>query len=112
MSPNEILSGVEVHEPGVGALMAAEQEGVNNLRIYNEDAVEVLKQCIADHSLDRVQIFFPDPWHKKRHHKRRIIQPEFVELLVQKLVPGGILHSGHRLAKLRRAYAGRTECQC
>lgn len=91
--PERNFIGVEVHEPGVGAcLMAAEQEGVNNLRIYNEDAVEVLKQCIADHSLDRVQIFFPDPWHKKRHHKRRIIQPEFVELLVQKLVPGGILH--------------------
>jgi len=92
-APDRNFIGVEVHEPGVGAcLMAAGQEQVTNLRIYNEDAVEVLKQCIPNQSLDCVQVFFPDPWHKKRHHKRRIIQPEFVELLVAKLTPGGTLH--------------------
>lgn len=91
--PARNFIGVEVHEPGIGAcLMAAEQAGVNNLRLYNDDAVEVLKQCVADQSLDTVQIFFPDPWHKKRHHKRRIIQPEFVQQLVQKIQPGGKLH--------------------
>lgn len=91
--PNRNFIGVEVHEPGVGAcLMAAGNEGLRNLRIYNDDAVEVLKQCIPAQSLDRVQIFFPDPWHKKRHHKRRIIQPEFVEHLVGKLTEDGSLH--------------------
>lgn len=92
-APQRNFIGVEVHEPGVGAcLMAAGQEQLSNLRIYNEDAVEVLKQCIEDESLDCVQVFFPDPWHKKRHHKRRIIQPEFVEQLVTKLSPAGTLH--------------------
>ncbi|EKE83730.1 tRNA (guanosine(46)-N7)-methyltransferase TrmB [Idiomarina xiamenensis] len=85
--------GIEVHTPGVGAcLLLAEQAGVENLRVFDDDAVEVLKQCVADHSLSRVQIFFPDPWHKKRHHKRRIIQPEFIALLAQKLKVGGVLH--------------------
>ncbi|MGM0480724.1 MAG: tRNA (guanosine(46)-N7)-methyltransferase TrmB [Pseudomonadota bacterium] len=91
--PERNFIGVEVHEPGVGAcLMAAGEAGVDNLRIFNDDAVVVLEQCIADASLDRVQIFFPDPWHKKRHHKRRIIQPEFIEKLVVKIQRGGILH--------------------
>lgn len=85
--------GVEVHEPGVGAcLMAAEQAQLKNLRIFNDDAVEILKHNVADGSLDCVQVFFPDPWHKKRHHKRRIIQPEFVQLLCQKLAPKGRIH--------------------
>ena len=92
-APERNFIGVEVHEPGVGAcLMAAEQEGVSNLRIYNDDAVEVLKQCIPDASLDRVQIFFPDPWHKKRHHKRRIVQPEFINQLMSKLRVDGCIH--------------------
>lgn len=92
-SPERNFIGVEVHEPGVGAcLMAAGQEQLTNLRIYNEDAVEVLKQCIPDQSLDCMQVFFPDPWHKKRHHKRRIIQPEFVAQLVTKLSSAGTLH--------------------
>jgi len=85
--------GIEVHEPGVGTcLMAVEESGVDNLRVFHEDAVEVLKQCIPDGSLNCVQIFFPDPWHKKRHHKRRIVQPEFVQLLAQKIESGGIIH--------------------
>lgn len=85
--------GIEVHRPGVGTCLAeAEEKGVNNLRIFEHDAVEVLADCIADKSLDRVQLFFPDPWHKKRHHKRRIVQPEFVQRLREKLKVGGLFH--------------------
>jgi len=92
-APEQNFIGIEVHEPGVGAcLMAAEDAGVTNLRLFNDDAVEVLEQCIADESLQQVQIFFPDPWHKKRHHKRRLIQPEFVAHLCKKLKPNGVIH--------------------
>lgn len=85
--------GIEVHLPGVGAcLMAAEQAGVSNVRIIHHDAVEVLQQMIPSDSLACVQVFFPDPWHKARHNKRRIIQPHFVELVRQKLSIGGVLH--------------------
>lgn len=92
-APEQDFIGIEVHRPGVGAcLLEAEEQQVENLRVYEHDAVEVLADCIADGSLSTVQIFFPDPWHKKRHHKRRIIQPEFVQQLRKKLKPGGILH--------------------
>ena len=85
--------GIEVHTPGVGRLLHSMEElGIDNIRVYCHDAVEVLRDCIADESLDTVQIFFPDPWHKKRHHKRRLIQPLFVAQLHQKLKPGGRLH--------------------
>jgi tRNA (guanine-N7-)-methyltransferase len=85
--------GIEVHEPGVGALLKRIEElNLDNLRIVQHDAVEVFKHMLADASLDGIHIFFPDPWHKKRHHKRRLIQPEFVALLLQKLKPGGYLH--------------------
>ncbi len=85
--------GVEVHSPGVGRLMhLIDESGIENLRAYCDDAVEVLERCIADNSLSRVQIYFPDPWHKKRHHKRRLIQPEFVQLLRRKLAAGGVIH--------------------
>lgn len=85
--------GIEVHTPGVGALLKLIGEHhLQNLRIIQHDAVEVLRSMIADESLAGVHIFFPDPWPKKRHHKRRLIQPEFVKLLVQKLAPGGYLH--------------------
>ena len=85
--------GIEVHRPGVGScLVQARKRALNNLRVSADDAVLVLNQQIADGSLDRVQIFFPDPWHKKRHHKRRLIQPAFVEQLVGKLKPGGQIH--------------------
>lgn len=91
--PDSDFIGIEVHLPGVGAcLLEAEEQGVENLRVYEHDAVEVLRDCIADGSLTTVQIFFPDPWHKKRHHKRRIIQSEFVELIRTKLAIGGLLH--------------------
>jgi tRNA (guanine-N7-)-methyltransferase len=85
--------GVEVHPPGVGNLLRLGAEAnLTNLKVYKADAKAVLADCIADHALDRVQIFFPDPWHKTRHHKRRLIQPDFVQELRAKLKPGGILH--------------------
>ncbi|MFC0445327.1 tRNA (guanosine(46)-N7)-methyltransferase TrmB [Pseudidiomarina halophila] len=92
-APEKNFIGIEVHRPGVGAcLMEAEEQGVTNLRVFEHDAVEVLQDCIADNTLAGVQIFFPDPWHKKRHHKRRLVQPEFVEHLRGKLRVGGVLH--------------------
>lgn len=85
--------GIEVHRPGIGHLLIqAEALGLANLRVMCSDAVEALKHQIPDASLDRIQIFFPDPWPKKRHHKRRLIQPSFVALLAQKLKPGASLH--------------------
>ena len=92
-APEKNFIGIEVHKPGVGRLLhSMVDEDVDNIRVYCHDAVEVLRDCIADASLDTVQIFFPDPWHKKRHHKRRLIQPSFVEHLVTKLKPGGVIH--------------------
>ncbi|WP_462157541.1 tRNA (guanosine(46)-N7)-methyltransferase TrmB [Pseudoalteromonas sp. GB56] len=91
--PNSNFIGIEVHRPGVGAcLMDADAQGITNLRVFEHDAVEVLADCIADGSLAKLQLFFPDPWHKKRHHKRRIVQPEFVESLRTKLKMGGVFH--------------------
>jgi len=85
--------GVEVHKPGVGSLLVqAKKRALNNLRVSIDDAVQVLEQQIPDDSLHRVQIFFPDPWHKKRHHKRRLIQPKFVETLVRKIEAKGQIH--------------------
>ncbi len=84
---------VEVHTPGVGSLLKLMQEGeIQNLRIVQHDAVEVLQNMLPDGSLDGVHIFFPDPWHKKRHHKRRLIQAEFIQLVCTKLKPGAYLH--------------------
>ena len=91
--PQTNFFGVEVHTPGVGScLVQVKQRGLENVRLSMDDAVEVVKQQIADASLERIQIFFPDPWHKKRHHKRRLIQPAFVKALLVKLKPGGHLH--------------------
>ena len=91
--PDVDFIGVEVHEPGVGALLKhIGERGLGNLRIVQHDAVEVLQQMIRPASLDGVHVFFPDPWHKKRHHKRRLIQPPLVELLASRLKPGGRLH--------------------
>lgn len=85
--------GIEVHRPGVGSLLnALLARQLSNVRIYRCDALDVLRQCVADASLDRVLLFFPDPWHKARHHKRRIVQPAFAELVRRKLKPGGVLH--------------------
>ena len=92
-APEKNFIGIEVHRPGIGACLAdAQEQGVPNLRVYEHDAVEVLADCIADGSLSRMQLFFPDPWHKKRHHKRRIVQPAFVEKLRSKLAIGGVFH--------------------
>jgi len=91
--PDKNFIGIEVHPPGVGRLVnEAGKEALGNLKTYCADAVDVLNECIPNESVERLQIYFPDPWHKKRHHKRRIIQPEFIGLLEQKLRPGGVLH--------------------
>jgi tRNA (guanine-N7-)-methyltransferase len=85
--------GIEVHAPGVGRLLnALAEDGSDHVRVYRHDAVEVLTHEIADASLDEIRIYFPDPWHKKRHNKRRLIQPEFAVLLARKLRHGGRLH--------------------
>ncbi|KZE31473.1 tRNA (guanosine(46)-N7)-methyltransferase TrmB [Crenobacter luteus] len=91
--PGNDYLGVEVHSPGVGNLfkLIAEKELVN-LRVIRHDAVEVIDHMLADGSLDGIHIFFPDPWHKKRHNKRRLIQPPFVAKLVKKLKSGGYIH--------------------
>ncbi|WP_286262745.1 tRNA (guanosine(46)-N7)-methyltransferase TrmB [Thalassotalea atypica] len=92
-APELNFVGVEVHRPGVGACIAlAKAEGVSNLKVYEHDAIEVLADCLEDQSLSTVQLFFPDPWHKKKHHKRRIVKPEFVEAIRQKLKIGGVFH--------------------
>ncbi len=91
--PDYDFIGIETHQPGIGTLLHHIQaEKLNNIRVYYADAVEVLNQCIPNHSLDVLQIFFPDPWRKRRHHKRRLIQPEFVSLIATKLKPGAELH--------------------
>ncbi len=91
--PEQDFFGVEVHRPGVGSLLVqVGQRGLDNVRVSQEDAVQVLSQQVPAQSLDRLQIFFPDPWHKKRHHKRRLIQPEFLSLAVAKLKCGGRIH--------------------
>lgn len=92
-NPDFDFIGIEVHKPGVGALFSAlAQSGLQNIRVYCHDAVEVLAQCIPDHSLQKVLILFPDPWPKKRHNKRRLISQEFIAKLLPKLEHKGILH--------------------
>lgn len=85
--------GIEVHAPGVGRLLnGLAADGCDHVRVYQHDAVEVLQHEVADASLDEVRIYFPDPWHKKRHHKRRLVQPGFAKLIAGKLAPDGRLH--------------------
>ncbi|MCA6913886.1 tRNA (guanosine(46)-N7)-methyltransferase TrmB [Pectobacterium versatile] len=91
--PEQNFLGIEVHLPGVGACLAAAQEaGISNLRVMCHDAIEVLMNMIPDGSLSMVQLFFPDPWHKARHNKRRIVQVPFVQLVQSKLKVGGVFH--------------------
>ncbi len=91
--PQQNFIGIETHLPGIGTLLQGiGAEALQNVRIYYADAVEVLAQCIPDQSLDVVQIFFPEPWPKRKHHKRRLIQPIFVDLLITKLKTGGTIH--------------------
>lgn len=92
-SPGENYLAVEVHRPGVGhLLLKLEEHGIGNVRIACEDGVALLSRRVPDASLAGVRIFFPDPWPKKRHHKRRLIQAPFIELLAKKICRGGILH--------------------
>jgi len=89
-NPDQDFLGIEVHEPGVGhCLLKAEEAETHNLKIIAHDAVEVLKDQVSAGSLSRLNLYFPDPWPKKRHHKRRIVQPEFVDLIADKLANGG-----------------------
>jgi len=88
--PENDYLGIEVHRPGVGSLLRRlEAQGVGNVRVIRHDAVEVLQRSIPDASLNAVRVFFPDPWPKRRHHKRRLVQPPFAELVARKLKPGG-----------------------
>jgi tRNA (guanine-N7-)-methyltransferase len=101
--------GLEVHRPGVGRLLLrAEQAGARNVRVICHDAVEVLRDHIPDESFDEILVFFPDPWHKKRHHKRRLIDPPFAATLAAKLRRGGVL----RLATDWQDYAEQMLAVC
>jgi len=92
-APDKNFIGIEVHRPGVGRLLhLIEEKQLNNLRVMDDDAVQIIKKRIPERSLDCVQLFFPDPWHKKRHNKRRIVQPEFVLLVASRLKPNGVFH--------------------
>ncbi|KPK40676.1 MAG: tRNA (guanine-N7)-methyltransferase [Gammaproteobacteria bacterium SG8_47] len=92
--PQNDYLGIEVHRPGVGSLLLRMEElELSNVRVACTDAVDVLRHQICSEALDRVLLFFPDPWHKKRHHKRRLVQPEFLELLRSKLKVGGTFHA-------------------
>lgn len=85
--------GIEVHPPGVGRLInGAGELGLTNLKVYMADAKDVLEDCISDASIDRFQLYFPDPWHKKKHHKRRIVQAAFLSDIAKKMKTGGLLH--------------------
>ncbi len=91
--PENDYLALEVHTPGVGSLLKQiEEKGLSNIRIIQHDAVEVLRDMLPDAILDGAHIFFPDPWHKKRHNKRRLIQAPFVAQLARKLKPGGYIH--------------------
>ena len=119
--PDADFIAVEVHGPGVGSLLNRIAAGkLSNVRVIRHDAMEVLEQMIGDGALAAIHLFFPDPWPKKRHHKRRLVQPEFAALAARKLAPGGVLHAatdwpeyaGHMLSvfegeeNLERAAAG------
>lgn len=91
--PEANFVGIEVHEPGVGhCLIRIREFGLRNLRLLCDDAVEVLDRRVPPHSIDRINLYFPDPWPKKRHHKRRLVQPKFLALCARALRPGGTLH--------------------
>jgi len=92
-NPDKNFIGIETHLPGVGSLLAGiEQRNLKNIRVYHADAVRVLTECIPNNSIAEVQIFFPDPWPKRRHHKRRLIQTEFIQQIITKLKPNGLIH--------------------
>ena len=106
-NPDKNFFGIEVHRPGVGSLLARIKEsGATNVRVIAHDAIEVLEHMLDDASLDKVQLFFPDPWPKKRHHKRRIVKSDFVQQLRTKLKDGGIFHMATDWENYRRTYVG------
>jgi len=91
--PDENFIGIDVHRPGIGhLLLEIERRSLTNTRVICGDAVPFMNECIADGALSRIQLFFPDPWPKRRHHKRRIVQSEWVSLAARKLEPDGVLH--------------------
>lgn len=92
-NPNVNYLGVEVYPAGVGAMLKRiEEHQIKNVRVMSHDVIDILQSMIPDESLDRVLVYFPDPWRKKRHHKRRLIRPDFLEILCPKMRPGSILH--------------------
>lgn len=92
--PDINFIGIEVHKPGVAKLMRLlNNQSSTNVKLYRADAIEVLKRCVPDNSVDEICLFFPDPWPKKKHHKRRIVQPDFCQLVRQKLKVGGHFHA-------------------
>ena len=93
LEPDKDFVGIEVHAPGVGRLISdAGKLSLQNVRVYMADAIDVIEDCIPDASIHRVQVYFPDPWHKKKHNKRRLIQPSFIQMLREKLEIGGTVH--------------------
>lgn len=94
LSPETNFLGIEVHRPGVGhLLMRLQERGIPNVRVYCADAVAILSEKLADHSLAGINLFFPDPWPKLRHHKRRLVNHDFARLAASKLAPGGLFHA-------------------
>lgn len=92
-APEQDFIGIEVHRPGVGhLLLGIEQRGLTNVRVMNDDAVPFIQQRVGPGQLDRLLLYFPDPWHKARHHKRRIVQPDFADLIATRLRPQGLWH--------------------
>ena len=126
-NPDKDYIGIEVHRPGVGHLLILlNQQGLNNVRVYCHDAIEIMEHKIADNSLSGVHLFFPDPWPKKKHHKRRIVRPDFIDLLIRKLKPEGYFHAAtdwgnyaeamlavlSESSALRNASSSNDYCQC
>lgn len=91
--PAKNFIGIEIHKPGITHLFnLLKKQPLNNIKIYNEDALIIFQQCVQEQAVDKILILFPDPWQKRRHHKRRLIQPQFIDLVYSKLKPNGILH--------------------
>ena len=113
-APEINFVGIEVHDPGVGhCLMAAQDAGVSNLRLIVHDAIEVLEHQVPDGSLQRINLYFPDPWPKKKHHKRRLISPSFLDVLATRLKAGGLIHVAtdwaHYAEEIEELFSTRTD---
>jgi len=93
-NPDQNYIGIEVHKPGVGSLLLQlDRDNITNVRVFYHDAIEILENCVAEQSLAAVHLFFPDPWHKRKHHKRRIVRDSFMQLLAVKIKSGGYFHT-------------------